>query len=113
MYTFIYVLLMSTAAINAVGGSVLWVAQGNYVSACANEGNKGLFNSVLWTFNMATFASGNLIAAFVIPNLSESDFYIMMTSFCVFACVYFLFLRKPRPQPIALEPETENTELLD
>lgn len=46
---------------------------------------------------MATFASGNLIAAFVIPNLSESTFYLIMTSFTVLACVYFLFLQKPKP----------------
>jgi len=56
---------------------------------------------------MATFASGNLIAAFVIPYLSESDFYIIMTSFTVFACIYFFFLQKPRPQPIDTDPETE------
>jgi hypothetical protein len=97
MKTLIIVLLLITAAINAVGGSVLWVAQGNYVSECANDKNKGLFNSVLWTFNMATFASGNIIAATVITALSTSTFYIIMTGFTIAACIYFIFLKKPRP----------------
>ena len=30
------------------GAAILWVAQGRYLSTCASNKNKGLFNSVFW-----------------------------------------------------------------
>ena len=42
--------VMVGSVIGGVGCAISWVAQGKYVSECANEQNVGLFNSVFWTF---------------------------------------------------------------
>lgn len=39
--TFILSLILVAAAINGFGAAILWVAQGQYISMCANEKNKG------------------------------------------------------------------------
>jgi len=66
--------------VNGWGASLTWNGQGIYVTECASNSNKGLYNSVLWMGNMATYISGNLMAAFVISYLSESLFYMIMTA---------------------------------
>jgi len=43
-----------TAAINGFGAGILWVAQGKYISQCASDLNKGLFNSYFWAFFMSS-----------------------------------------------------------
>lgn len=83
--------------VNGWGASLTWNGQGIYVTECASNSNKGLYNSVLWMGNMATYISGNLMAAFVISDLSESLFYMIMTAICVITTIYFIFL--PTPQP--------------
>ena len=42
------------SAIGGVGCAISWVAQGKYLSECANDQNVGLFNSVFWTFFSAS-----------------------------------------------------------
>jgi len=51
---FIKSVILVAAAINGFGASILWVAQGKYISECADEKNKGLFNSVFWAFFMTS-----------------------------------------------------------
>jgi hypothetical protein len=46
MYNLSYAVVMTGAVINGMGESILWVAAGHYVSLCANDSNKGKFNSV-------------------------------------------------------------------
>jgi len=84
--------------VNGWGASLTWNGQGIYVTECASNSNKGLYNSVLWMGNMATYISGNLMAAFVISDLSESLFYMIMTAICVITTIYFIFLPTPQPQ---------------
>jgi MFS family permease len=50
MKTFIYCLLIFVAALNGIGASIIWVAQGKYLSECANETNKGLYMSIFQAF---------------------------------------------------------------
>ena len=71
MHTTIYILTIATAALNGFGNAVFWPASSIYVSECATDQNKGLFNSIFWIFQMSAFITGNLMAAFVIPNTSE------------------------------------------
>ena len=86
---------MITAALNGWGAALNWNTQGKYVTACANQGNKGMLNGMLWIFNMLTFVSGNLMAAFLITGMSETIFYVVMT-ICTAVCIfYFMFLPKP------------------
>ena len=62
---------MVTAVFNGFGCSLFWPGGAIYVNECATDANKGLFNSIFWVFQMVAFITGNLMAAFVIPNTSE------------------------------------------
>ena len=93
----IYLLLMVSAAFMGWGQSLYWVAGNKYVNDCANNENKGLFNSIFWVANMGSLLTGNLMAAFVIPNTSIYMFYSMMTALCFFSMFYFMFLKTPLP----------------
>jgi hypothetical protein len=64
------VVICVAAIINGFGAAILWVAQGNYISLCACERNKGTYNGVFWVFYMGSYIVGNLMAAFVIVNVN-------------------------------------------
>ena len=61
-------LIVFTAAINGAGAGILWTAQGNFITLCACEENKGFFNSYFWAFFMASLIIGNVIASFVLKS---------------------------------------------
>ena len=63
---FIKAVILITAAINGFGASILWVAQGRYISRIASDENKGTFNSVFWAFFMSSQIVGSLFAAVVL-----------------------------------------------
>ena len=46
--------ILIAAVLNGFGASILWVAQGRYVSRIANNSNKGTFNSIFWAFFMSS-----------------------------------------------------------
>ena len=90
-------LILASAALNGFGASILWVAQGRYVSECATEQNMGKFNAIFWAIYMGSNLVGNLFAAFVIVNVNETIFYIIMTCLCVASSLFFLLLKQPIP----------------
>ena len=61
---------MVFAVINGWGNALLFVCSSKYINECANDTNKGLYNSLLWSFNTGSLITGNLVAAYVIPSLS-------------------------------------------
>jgi MFS family permease len=88
----IYVLLLTTAFINGWGSSLFWPGGSTYVNECANDSNKGLYNSIFYVMNMGSLVTGNLMAAYLIPDTSESFCYIIFESI-VFICIfYFMFI---------------------
>lgn len=52
-YSGICAMIIICAFIAGIGTSLLWVAHGRYVTLCADDSNKGYFNSVFWVFMMA------------------------------------------------------------
>ena len=94
--SFIIFLSLFSAAVNGLGSSVLWVAQGKYVGECASEKNKGFFFGYFWAFFMGSQIFGNLFAALILGPLSQSTYYIVMTIVAIFGSSIFLFLRKPK-----------------
>ena len=59
---------------------------------------------------MMAFITGNLLAAFVIPNTSESFFYSLASGIITFCMIYFIFLRKPLPP---IYEEVKDMDLLE
>ena len=91
-------IILITAAINGFGASILWVAQGRYLARIANDSNKGTFNSIFWAFFMSSQIIGALFAAIVLQNTDAFTFYCIMTSICLLASLFFLFLQPVEPE---------------
>jgi hypothetical protein len=89
MYNVIYALTLFTAALAGWGCSLFWVTGAKYVNDCANDKNKGLFNSMLFVANKGSLISGNLMVAYVVPNASETMLYMIMTGLTALCCFYF------------------------
>jgi MFS family permease len=88
--------ILTTAILCGFGGSILWVAQGNYLSICATDQNKGLFSAIFWAVYMGSGLIGDLFAAYVVAAFNESVFYTIMTALCILASLSFLLLRVPK-----------------
>ena len=85
-------IILITAAFNGFGASILWVAQGSYLSKIATDANKGTYNSIFFAFFMACLIVGVLFGAIVLDNTDAFTFYIAMSATCFAASLFFLFL---------------------
>ena len=98
MYGVIYALVIIGSFVNGWGNALLFVCASSYVNDCANDQNKGLFNSLLLIFNQGTFITGNLIAAFVIPLISKTVYFYICLGILCFTAIFYLLLKNPLPQ---------------
>ena len=48
------------------GAALIWVAQGEFISICANEETKGFYFGHFWALYMSAEIFGNLIGALII-----------------------------------------------
>lgn len=94
-----------TAALNGFGASILWVGQGRYISECATDSNKGNFNSIFWAIYMGSALVGDLFGAFMISEVNEVVFYILMTALCIMASLFFMLLKPPTKVSDYIETE--------
>lgn len=67
--TFYFVLNLIISAVSGFFGSLLWVAEGKYISDCATEKTKGFYFSYFWAFYMQSQIFGNLIAALILGEM--------------------------------------------
>jgi len=94
----IWILNLSMAVFNGWGNALLFVGSSTYVNACANDHNKGMYNAILWCGNTGSFITGNIIAAYVIPSLSQQAYFILNMILLVVAILFFgVFLKVPEP----------------
>jgi len=98
------------SVIGGVGCAISWVAQGKYVSECANEHNVGLFNSVFWTFMAATQLIGNLMGAVLVTKVTTSTLFLILTSICLASVFVYLPLTKPKKCEQATHQHVETVE---
>jgi MFS family permease len=76
-------------------GSLLWVAEGKYISECATEETKGFYFSYFWAFYMQSQIFGNLIAALILGEMDQVSYFVIMSVIAFAASASFAFLRKP------------------
>lgn len=99
MYIPLWVINLVLAVFNGWGNALLFVGSATYVNHCANEQNKGIYNAILWCGNTGSFITGNIIAAFVIPVLSQTAYFIICLVLLVISMAFFLLLKVPEEQP--------------
>ena len=98
------------SVIGGVGCAISWVAQGKYVSECANEQNAGFFNSVFWTFMAATSLVGNLMGSVLVTKVTISTLFLILTSICLVSVFVYLPLTKPKKSEQATIQHVETVE---
>ena len=84
---------------NGFGAGILWVSQGQYISMCANDTNKGSYNSIFWAIFQSSSLIGGLLSSFVIVKVKQSTFYLLMTVICILASLFLLLLKEPYKHP--------------
>ena len=91
----IIVVTLTSAFLIGLGAGPLWVSQSFYLTECANDLNKGRYNSLFY----GIFQVANLItypiAGFMIKNFRKSTFYWVMTAIGVAGSIFFLLLGNP------------------
>ncbi len=92
---FVYFIIFLTSLLNGLGEGVSQPASGTYISDCAIESNKGFYFAFFWAFYMGSQVFGNLIAAFVLGNLDQRYYVLIMVGLTFVACFMFFFLKAP------------------
>ena len=70
-------------------------SSGTYISDCATERNKGFFFALFWSFYMGSQVFGNLVSAFVLGELDQRYYVLIMTIIATAAATLLFFLKKP------------------
>ena len=82
--------------INGVGGSILFVAEGNFVSLCATDENKGVMNSVFWGIFQTSSLTGPIISALILQyGASELTLMSVFGALAILSPLIFCFLKEP------------------
>lgn len=92
---FVYSIIFLTSLLNGLGEGVSQPASGTYISDCAVESNKGFYFAFFWAYYMGSQIFGNLIAAFVLGNLDQRYYVLIMVGLTFIACFMFFFLKAP------------------
>lgn len=93
---FIKTMLVLTAIISGFGASILWVANGNYISECAIEQTKGFFFGFFWVIYMLSQVCGSLIGAAILESGRRQEFLqLTMLGLALAAAVAFCCVRPP------------------
>jgi len=87
--------LILTAALCGFGSSLLWTAQGKYISECATSETQGLFFAIFGSFFMSSMIVGTLLGSYVISNLPLTYFFKLLTVICAVGTLFFLILPLP------------------
>jgi hypothetical protein len=93
--TFCQAFVILAACLNGLGGSIIWVAHGKYISECAQESNKGMFNAIFWAIYIMSYCVGNSIGATILDSVKPSVFYIILSGICTFSAIWFYFIPTP------------------
>jgi hypothetical protein len=91
----VYVIIILFSLLNGMGEGMAQTSQGKYIADCATENNKGFFFSFFWACYMGSQVFGNLISAFVLGDVSQVYFVIIMIVFTVLSSILFFFLKEP------------------
>lgn len=79
------------------GQAIMWVAQGEYISQCASDENKGFYIGFFWSWYMGSQIFGNLIGAILITDISGPSFFVVMTAIMFVAVACFGLLKMSEP----------------
>ena len=88
-------LLVIGNVLTGCGQGIIWVAQGEFVGACATEETKGFYYSLYWGLYMMSNIFGSLIGSFMIKLSSGPSFYLIMGCIMVVAAGFQSRIKLP------------------
>jgi MFS family permease len=95
--SFIRFILLFTGLIGGIGSAITWVSHGAYISNCASNKNKGIFNGYAWIlFNFCNII-GNILGGYLIEVVDYATFFFILTFISVLAALWFLGIKDPEP----------------
>jgi hypothetical protein len=109
--SFIYGFNVFCAAFLGVGCSFLWICQGIYVDACADEKTKGLFNGIFWSIFQSSQILSSTLATFILGSTDQFTFYSILMVFAIFAIGMLTFVRPPVERNTNTQVNTANETL--
>ncbi|TNV78843.1 hypothetical protein FGO68_gene15401 [Halteria grandinella] len=101
-YNAVVVIVLSISFVSGAGCSMLWIAQGKYLSDCAEAkpAKKGFYNSLFWFTMFLAQVSSSLLNAFVLGSFSQVAYlFVISTGICILSTICLLvFLPDIRSQ---------------
>jgi fucose permease len=89
-HALVWVIEIAGAMLCGVCASVIWVAQGAYVGAVADENSKSELFGLFWALMLSSQIFGNLLITFALPKLGEVVyFFILIGIGCNTGCIQF------------------------
>lgn len=93
--------VLSASVLTGFGASLLWVAQGNFITMSSNDNNRGRIAGMFWACMQASAIVGPAASYFLLSFLQESQnaldttMYTSFTSIAAVGAILLLTLRKP------------------
>ena len=75
-----WVIVLFGACLCGASASMIWVAQGAYVSQVAGESRKTELFGLFWSLMMSSQIAGNLITTFVLGLVSNVVYFLVLTT---------------------------------
>jgi MFS family permease len=91
----VYSVILITSVANGFAMGIVQPASGNYIAECATEETKGFYFAFFWSFYMGSQVFGNLIAAFVLGNMPQTAYVLVMFAICAISVALLFFLKDP------------------
>jgi Major Facilitator Superfamily len=92
---FVYSITILISIVNGFAMGIVQPASGNFISDCATEENKGFYFALFWSFYMGSQVFGNLIAAYVLGNLPQTSYVMLMFGIGAGSTALLFFLKAP------------------
>eukprot|EP01121_Diplochlamys_sp_Union-15-3_P016885 TRINITY_DN5834_c0_g1_i1.p1 TRINITY_DN5834_c0_g1~~TRINITY_DN5834_c0_g1_i1.p1 ORF type:complete len:437 (-),score=44.81 TRINITY_DN5834_c0_g1_i1:137-1447(-) len=103
--------VLIAAVIIGFGASILWVAQGMFITMCSNNDERGAYSGIFWAIFQFSNVFGNLCAYLIFPHISKSALF---ATFTVTGCVGVLLLTLLKPiQVLSASTITDDTLVTD
>lgn len=81
-----WIFVMVGAVFCGAGASVIWVAQGSYVSDLASDENRTKLFALFWGIMMSSQILGSILTTFVLGLVSTTTYFIVLT---ILGCTLF------------------------
>ena len=88
-------MLITSSIFSGFGSALIWIANGEYITLCGTDENKGFYFGYLWAWNQLAEVVGNLVGAFIIDKTKGPQFYFILSIAGLVSSSGFFFLRMP------------------